>query len=174
MLKKWHWILRLSGVGLLALLPLALLTGCFEEEKTGVGYVVVNHTFEGVVDVTVNGEGGIAAAYPRGTSGNVCCITLPVKWKPGVTVTFAWEDGGRWLLDDKGKEVIRDGKTVLVRGPRKSKTITVPQYDKPEDMWIHFFDNDEIKLVFSKYGPGHPKHGLPSPYIPGYRWVNPN
>jgi Protein of unknown function (DUF3304) len=167
MLKKWLWIFRFSRVGLLALLPLALLTGCFEEEKTGVSYHAVNHTYETVAEITLNGEGGMATARKRGTSGSVCCVTVPAKWKPALTVTIAWENGGSWLLDENGKEVIRDGINVLVRGTRKSKTVTIPEYDKPEDLWIHFFPNDEIKLVFSKYGPGHPKHGLPDPYIRG-------
>jgi Protein of unknown function (DUF3304) len=153
--------------GIAAILSCVLLVGCFEEEKTGVSYVGVNHTFEGVADVTLNGSGGIMTAYPRGTSGDVCCVTMPATWSEGLTLTIAWEDGGRWLLDSEGKEVIRDGKTVLVRGKRKTKTVLVPRYESPEILWIHFFPNDEIKLVMSKYGPGHPKHGLPSPYMPG-------
>ncbi len=162
-----HYVARLSLNGLLAMFSMMLLAGCFEEEKIGVSYIGVNHTLEDVVDVTINGTGGIMAAYPRGTSGSVCCVTVPAKWKPGLSVTIAWEPDGSWLLDDQGKEVIRDGKTVLVRGKRKTKIVALPQYDKPEDLWIHFFPNEEIKLVMSKYGPGHPKHGLPSPYIPG-------
>jgi hypothetical protein len=152
--------------GLSFLLPVALLSGCFEEEKEGVSYVGVNHTSEGVVDVTINGTGGIMAAYPHGTSGDVCCVTVPNRWKPGISVTIAWEDGGRLLLDDQGKEVIRNGHTVLVRGQRKTKVVSVPQYDVPQILWIHFFPSDEIKLVMSKYGPGYSKHGLPDPYIP--------
>jgi Protein of unknown function (DUF3304) len=154
------------SLNLSLLIPMALLLGCFEEEKEGVSYVGVNHTTEGVVDVTINGSGGIMAAYPHGTSGDVCCVTVPAKWKPGLSVTIAWEDGGRLLLDDLGKEVIRNGHTVLVRGQRKTNVVSVPQYDAPQMLWIHFFPNDEIKLVMSKYGPGHPKHGLPDPYIP--------
>ncbi len=145
----------------------ALLTGCFEEAKTGVSYIGANHTGETVADMTLNGEGGILIAYPHGTSGSICCATVPARWKPGLTVTIAWENGGSWLLDENGKEVIRDGIPVLVRGKRKTKIVPVPQYDVPEDLWIHFFPNEEIKLVMSKNGPGHPKHGLPSPYIPG-------
>jgi Protein of unknown function (DUF3304) len=158
---------QLSRYGIAAILSCALLVGCFEEEKTGVSYVGVNHTYEDIADVTLNGSGGIMAAYPRGTSGDICCVTIPAAWSQGLTLTIAWEDGGRWLLDSEGKEVIRDGKTVLVRGKRKTKTVLVPRYESPETLWIHFFPNDEIKLVMSKYSPGHPKHGLPDPYMPG-------
>jgi hypothetical protein len=145
------------------LIPVALLSGCFEERKEGVSYVGVNHSDEDVADVTINGSGGIMAAYPHGTSGDVCCVTVPAKWKPGLSVTIAWEDGGRWLLDDQGKEVIRKGKTVLVRGQRKTKVVSVPQYAAPETLWIHFFPNDEVKLAMSKYGPGHALHPLANP-----------
>lgn len=144
-----------------------MLSACFEEEMDGVSYQGANHTDEAAAEVTINGEGGIMIAMAHGYSGNICCVNVPKRWHPGLTVTVAWEDGGRWLLDDQGKEVIREGNTVLVRGVRKSKTVEVPEYATPETLWVHFFPNDEVKVVMSKYGPGHPKHGLPSPHIPG-------
>jgi Protein of unknown function (DUF3304) len=158
---------RVRYLCLMALLSSSMVSGCFEEGKSGVSYFGANHTNEAVADVTLNGQGGIMIAYPHGTSGDICCVTVPSKWKPGLNVTITWENGGGWLLDEKGKEVIRDGKKVLVRGKRKSRTVAIPQYDRPEDLWIHFFPNDEIKLVMSKYVPGHPKHGLPDPEVPG-------
>ena len=140
-----------------------MLSACFEEEMDSVSYQGANHTDEAAAEVTINGEGGIMIAMEHGYSGNICCVNVPKKWRPGLTVTVAWEDGGHWLLDEQGKEVIRGGRTVLVRGVRKSKTVPVPEYATPEILWIHFFPNDEVKVVLSKYWPGHPKHGLPDP-----------
>lgn len=158
----------LSRMGLLALFSVALLTGCLEDEKTGVSYTGVNHTDVSVVEVSPNGErGGIMVAPAHGMSGDICCVTLPAKWKPGLTTTVSWQDDGNWLLDEQGREVIQDGKTVYVPAPRKSKVVEVPKYDEPGTFWIHFFPNDEVRIVVSNYGPGHPKHGLPDSYIPG-------
>jgi Protein of unknown function (DUF3304) len=159
---------RMSFCGLMAALPIALLTGCFEEEKTGVSYIGVNHTDVSVIEVSPNGgKGGIMTAYAHGTSGDICCVTVPSKWRPGLTANISWQDTSLVKKDANGNEMLDDGVPILIASPRKTKTVIFPKYESPEILWIHFFPNDEVKLVMSKYGPGHPKHGLPSPYIPG-------
>jgi hypothetical protein len=145
---------------------LMTLTGCFEEKKTSVDYQGANHTDIAAIYVTINGSGGIMNVSEHGYGGNVCCVNIPQTWRPDLTVTIGWQDEGHWLLDDKGKEVLKGGRKILVESPRKFKTVTIPKYDIPETLWIHFFPNDEVKVVMSKYGPGHPKHGLPDPEQP--------
>lgn len=152
-----------SRLGLLALLPVALLSGCLEDEKTGVSYDGANHTDRPAMFVTINGEGGIMNIEPGAEGGDICCVIVPVKWKPGLKVTVGWQDEGSWLKDEQGNEVIRNGKTVLIPAPRKSKTVDLPEYDTPETLWIHFFPNEEVKVVMSKYGPGSVKHPIPNP-----------
>jgi hypothetical protein len=148
---------------LLFAMPLLLLTACFEEEKTSTSYSGANHTDKAAMFVTINGAGGIMNVNEHGLGGDVCCVDIPKKWRPDLTVKIGWQDDGTWLLDAQGHEVIRNGRTVLVETPRKFKVVPVPKYDKPATLWIHFFPNDEIKIVMSDYWPGHPKHGLPSP-----------
>jgi Protein of unknown function (DUF3304) len=154
--------------GAAAILSCVLLVSCFEEETTGVSVIGVNHTNVDIIEVSpTGGRGGVVTAYAHGTSGNVCCTTIPTRWRPDLTATIAWQDGSVEKLDSNGNIVLNNGKAILIAQPRKSKTVPIPKYESAEDLWIHFFPNDEVKLVVSKYGPGHPKHGLPSPYIPG-------
>ncbi len=158
----------LRPLGVAACLSCALLVGCFEEEKTGVSVIGVNHTDIDIIEVSpTGGRGGIVSAYPHGTSGNVCCITIPTKWRPDLTATIAWQNASIAKLDSSGNRVLIDGKAILIEQLRKSKTVPIPKYESAEDLWIHFFPNDEVKLVVSKYSPGHPKHGLPDPELPG-------
>ncbi len=145
---------------------LMALTGCFEEQKTSVDYQGANHTDIAAMYVTINGSGGIMNVSEHGYGGNVCCVNVPQTWRPDITATIGWQDEGKWLLDEKGKEVVQGGRKVLVSAPRKFKTVIIPKYDTPETLWIHFFPNDEVKVVMPKYGPGHPKHGLPDPEQP--------
>lgn len=154
-----HWV---------ALLMPLFLSGCFEEEKTGVSYMGVNHTDVAIIEVSPNGgRGGILVINAHGMSGDICCITIPSTWKPGLTTTIAWQDDSKVKKDANGKDVLNDGVPVLIPSPRKSKVVEIPRYDDPGNFWIHFFPNDEVKIVVSNYGPGHPKHGLPDSYIPG-------
>jgi hypothetical protein len=155
--------LRWVKLTLVVLSAALMLSACFEEEMDSVSYQGANHTNIAAMYVTINGEGGIMIAMEHGYGGNVCCVNVPKKWRPGLTVTVGWQDEGHFLRDKNGNEVLRDGNNILVSAPRKTKTVAIPEYATPEILWIHFFPNDEIKLVMSKYGPGHPKHGLPDP-----------
>ena len=162
-----HNFRRWQNYAFIALLVFPL-SACFEEEQDSVSYQGANHSDKAAVYVTLNGQGGIMIANEHGYSGNICCVNVPKKWRPGIMVTVEWQDEGSWLLDENGKEVLRGGNPILVPAPRKSKTVPLPEYDTPEILWVHFFPNDEVKLVMSKYGPGHPKHGLPDPEAPRY------
>lgn len=142
------------------------LGGCFEEQKTSVDYQGANHTGISAIDVTINGAGGIMNVRKHGYGGNVCCVNVPQTWRSDLTVTIGWQDDHKVEKDAAGNEIIRDGRPVWIPQPRKFKTVTIPKYDTPETLWIHFFPNDEIKVVMSKYGPGHPLHGLPDPEQP--------
>ena len=135
-----------------------LITACFEEEKETVSYVAYNHTDDGIVSIIINGEGGILGADPQGGGGEMCCILLPKKWRPGLKAAIKWRIDGDWLLDAEGKEVIRDGKRVYVPAPWKERTVEVPKYEEMGRFYIHFLPKDEIKVAVSLVGPGHAKH----------------
>lgn len=143
---------------LLVLTSCILLTACFEEKKEAVSYVAYNHTDDGIVSIIINGEGGILGADPQGGGGEMCCVILPKKWRPGLMATIKWRVDGDWLLDAQGKEVIRDGKRVYVPAPWKERTVEVPKYEEMGRFYIHFLPKDEIKVAVSLYDPGRAEH----------------
>jgi len=135
---------------IIALVFSLLLAACGDEEKIGVSYLGLNHTDKSIVSVIVNDEGGVLDVSAHGGGGKiVCCVMLPRKWKPGLTATIKWQNDGDWLLDAKGKEVIRNGKRVYVPAPWKERTVEVPKYEAMGEFYIVFFPNDEVKVAVS-------------------------
>jgi hypothetical protein len=146
----------------LALAALVLpLSGCFEEETSSISYLAVNHTDGEVVSILINGEGGILSVSAQGGGGKqVCCVTLPKKWRPGLKVTIKWRLEGEWLKDAHGKEVIRDGVNVLVPAPWKERTVELAEYTRRDlqHLDIHFMPGDQIVVKPSYNYPEHPDY----------------
>lgn len=150
----------------LAILASLLLAGCLEEEKVGLSYHAYNHTDKSIVAIVINDKGGILDAIAHGEGSGVCCVVLPKKWRPGLVATIKWQLDGEWLKDEQGNEVIRDGKTVLVPGPWKERTVEVPKYDSRNgmgDFHMHFLQNHDVKVLVHLYSAGHPSHPYPHP-----------
>ncbi len=149
---------RLGWLCMLFFLP--ALPGCFEEEKIEISYIGFNRTEEDALFITINGSGGIAGALAGGESSGMCCVVLPKIWRPGLQVIIGWQADGHWLLDEQGREVIRNGNRVLVSAPRKERTVTVPEYSRDEQgsFHIHFLPGDKVEVVRSFVYPEHPQY----------------
>ena len=132
------------------LLAFSILLAACGDETVAVSYGGANHTDKSIVSVIVNGEGGILdiRAHTVGGTG-MCCVVIPKRWRPGLKVTIKWQEDGDWLLDEKGKEVIRNGKKVYVPAPWKERTVDIPEYKAMGEFYIVFFPNDEVKGAVS-------------------------
>lgn len=127
---------------------LLALAGCVTQSHAVAADISgINYTDIYVSLFTVNGYPG-PNVMPYRDGGGACCISVPEKWKPGMTVTVKWTDK-------------RNADPI----PWKSKVVEVPQYG-PEDIGhftVHFFPNDEIKVLVTTKYPGHPEYPFPSP-----------
>jgi len=75
-----------------------------------------------------------------------------------------WQKDGQWLTDAQGKEVIRNGKKVLIEGPWLERTVPVPEYTA-KDMShfdVHFMPGDQVQVKVSFIYPTH------KDYLPRY------
>lgn len=145
-------------------LPLFSLTACSGDDTTAVGTYAYNHTDKSIVSIIINGEGGILHATAHGGGGEVCCVVLPNKWRPGLKATIKWQLDGHWVRDKDGKIVTIDGHDQFVEGEWKERTVDVPQYDDQLGSFqVHFFSHDEVKVVISNFFPGHPQYPLALP-----------
>jgi len=133
----------------LFLLSTIFAIGCAATEKASamdlVGY---NHTDQYIAMYVVNGYPG-DDILPHGGGGSfICCISVPREWKPGMTVIVKW-------TDDRNTNPI----------PWKTRVVEVPPY-WPDDIGmfaVHFFPGDEVKVLVTMKGPGHPEYPYPSP-----------
>jgi hypothetical protein len=72
---------------------------------------------------------------PPGESGEMCCVIVPSKWRPGMSVTVQWERDSR--PDDKDRS-----------GDQWLKAVAkVPPYGTTQyDFWVQFLDGDRIRV----------------------------
>ena len=125
------------------------LIGCATQSPVGAMDITgINYTDTVVEAFAVNGYPG-PNVYPHGGGGAfVCCISVPEVWKPGMTVTVRW-------TDDRNANLV----------PWKSKVVEIPQYrpDERDIFVVHFFPNDEVKVLVTNMIVGHPNYPFPNP-----------
>lgn len=143
-----------------------LVAGCADRDKVTMSYIGVNHTETYIATLYINGQGGVMNVFPMGGGGVVCCVTLPRRWKPGLTVKITWQEGGHWLRDAQGRIVVRDGSQVFIEGPWKERTVEVQPYTEKDlgaGLHIHFLPGDQVLVKVSSVYPEHESYQPPYP-----------
>ncbi len=119
-----------------------------ESEMATAQVGVVNHTGNYIYSASVNGAGGGNTNAWRAGIANICCTSIPRVWYPGMKVRVRWD-----MPVDHTHNV-------------KEKNVEVEKYDETGSVYLHFFPNDEVRVVVSPVGPRHPQHPLPPPVKP--------
>ena len=109
---------------------------------TGHGNVGYIHSY--AVQETVHGQ------FSRGMISGLSCggtviagYPVPRTWTPGMKVKV------RWNRPIKGEDNWIE------------KTTTIPRYDAIGMLYVHFFPNDEVRVVVSQVGTLNPDHPIP-------------
>ncbi|KRE92088.1 hypothetical protein ASG87_18450 [Frateuria sp. Soil773] len=115
----------------------------------GVGLTGIDHLADylSVQDFSVNGVDGAQAGKGGRT---VCCMVIPLKWRPGLKAVVRW-NVTNW----------RD-----CHGEDFERTVTVEPYAKPGQVWVHFLANGSVRVISSIVGPGNPAYPGPHDAIP--------
>ncbi|QBI02696.1 DUF3304 domain-containing protein [Pseudoduganella albidiflava] len=109
---------------------------------------IVNHTNRYIYATRVGSDaGGHAARYSAGIA-NMCCVTLPLQWHSGLSLMVQWDmpEGTRHIW--------------------KKKEVIVEKYGKPGSVYLHFFPNDEVRIVVTDWVGGSLKHPIQPPDEP--------
>ena len=135
-------LLKILGrIGILALsTALLALRKAPADDTVGLDVVGYNHTDHSIGDFSVNREAGTFLARHEGGGGFTCCVSLPAKYTPGMTVT--WTDE----YDEH----------------QQSRVVAAPPYT-PEDAGmfaIHFLRDGQIKVFVTMLAPWHPNYPL--------------
>ncbi|MFD1559962.1 DUF3304 domain-containing protein [Paraburkholderia silviterrae] len=114
----------------------------------------LNYTDVPVGIFYVNGTWGGTAPGRIGSGGGsiICCVDLPKKWHPGLSVDLTWQDDNLYKKDPKAMAF---------------RVVPVEKYDYFSDgfLWVLFFPDDKIKVYASQWMPGFPgfPEGLQAP-----------
>jgi len=73
---------------------------------------------------------------------DVCCTSIPRVWYPGMKVLVRWD--------------MPDGHQHIV----KEKVVEVERYETPGSIYMHFFPDDEVRVVVSPVGPRNPAYPI--------------
>jgi hypothetical protein len=132
----------------------SVLTGCASSYTEGAGKTVgamvgiVNHTDRYIASASVNGAGGANMTEYGAGGASVCCAVIPAVWYPGMKVEVRWN--------------MPIGRTPVV----KVKEVEVEKYDEPGSIYLHFFPEDRVRVIVTRYGGASTKHPIPAPVAP--------
>ncbi|WP_181925839.1 DUF3304 domain-containing protein [Cupriavidus taiwanensis] len=108
----------------------------------------VNHTDQFLYMFSIEDSTSAGArAYGWRNAGS-CCVRLPRVYRPGLTVDIDYD----LTLDDGSKH-----------NRKTRKAVPVEPYAEPGDVYVHFFPDDQIRVVVSLAGPSSSKHPIPRP-----------
>ncbi|HCG0888709.1 DUF3304 domain-containing protein [Pseudomonas aeruginosa] len=147
------------------------LTGCSAGSSKNIptpieGY---NHTSAAINGFTVNGSGGPNIGPHQGGRKQNCCISLPEKWRPGMTVVVEWEKDPNpgasrfWpqpRYSDAWRKAAMEHRTHYTR---HCAVLEVPPYDDVGAIVVHFLPCDEVKVIATLYGYRHPQYPIKEP-----------
>ena len=138
---------------ILSALGAVFLTACSTQPKAadstyGASVGIVNHTSNYIYSASVDGAGGANMAAWGAGYGNVCCAMVPVKWRPAMMVLVQWD------MPEGSKHIY------------KERMVEVEKYEEPGSIYLHFFPDDKVRVVISRYFGGSPKHPIPRPLEP--------
>lgn len=106
---------------------------------------IVNHT-DRFVDMTwVGNEGGGHSSPFHAGVADVCCVTMPRKWFQGLKLDVKWD--------------VPDGRRSVI----KTKIVDVEKYEASGSVYLHFFPNDEVRIVVTDWYGGSAKHPIAPP-----------
>jgi hypothetical protein len=94
----------------------------------------------------------------EGGGGFICCVLLPKKWRPGLSVEV------RWAIDDFSHEnpaqvAVGNFDSVVGEGTFIAR-VPVERYEVAEHVWIHFFAGGKVRVVSSPTGYWGAKHPI--------------
>lgn len=130
----------------LRLSTLLIFAGC-ADRSTDLQIVGLNYTDRYISMFSVNGGMGPNVS-PNGGGGKfACCVTVPRRWRPGLTANIRWTNDMR----------SHDGwKSIIVEIPKYG-------FDDLGFIAVHFYPDDTIKVLITTKGTRYLGYPYPRP-----------
>src|SRR5450830_1333762 len=119
------------------------LTAC-ESASVPASVTGYNHSkINSIAIYSVNGAPGANINEESGGGHSSCCVSIPDKWRPGLTAEI------KWVYDSEQTD-------PNPPPPSQTRIVDIPEYKKPGTFHVHFYDNHQVKVVISKCSIEHP------------------
>ena len=138
------------------LLCAVVLAGCMPKkpERGSAPIEGYNHTSAAINWFMVNRNGGPNVA-PYGGGGQNCCVSLPRKWHPGLTVLVEWEKdpnvgASRYWKEPRFSDAWNKRmQEYESKYTQHSATVEVAPYEELGLVYVHFLPCNQIKVSAS-------------------------
>lgn len=130
-----------------------LITSCAglkkEEDPNAYGQIgIVNHTGQFIYTALIDGHGGGNMSRWGAGGADIPGGVYPRIWHPGIKVLV------RWDMPEEHTHIW------------KEKIVEIEKFDRPGDVYLHFFPNDEVRVVITNIPGWTESHPIPPPVKP--------
>ena len=130
---------------ILVFLSLLMCAACTDASSTSpLQLTAYNHTSESVGSFSVEIPGGSGSGSGflgsgEGGGGFVCCVSVPTKWRPGMSISVTWN----MVVNDKEETITR--------------TVLIPEYraDDSTRLSVHFLASGGVRAFVTPYALRH-------------------
>jgi len=149
---------RLARLGAV-LVALLLGAGCASgptapsKEKFSPAALVGTHHMSSdfnIMDFYVDDYSGSNVGREGGGGSLLCCVMLPWRWRPDLTVEVRWMVGD-WRNEVPSKLAAGDYSSIAVEGIYFAK-VPVESYEETGNLHVHFFAGGKVRVVTSNAG----------------------
>ena len=119
------------------------------ESLAAVGLTGVHHLGDkfNIADFYVDGYNGSNVGREGGGGRTVCCVLLPKKWRPGLSVEVRWSVND-WSHENRAE--IEAGNDRSIAGLGYIARVPVDRYEKAAQLWVHFYAGGKARVLSSE------------------------
>ncbi|MEB0094442.1 DUF3304 domain-containing protein [Pseudomonas sp. CCI4.2] len=133
-------------------------------DRLGIPIEGYNHTSAAINHFDVNGNGGPNIGPFGGGGSQMCCVSMPRKWYPGLTVVVEWEKDPNVGASQYWTESFSSNAWRVRMKEHRSKytrhraVVEVAPYERLGAITLHFLPCDQVKVSADQTYPGIANH----------------
>lgn len=127
------------------------------EKSTVVAVTGIHHMGNGYSISSFHLNGGFQGNISREGGGSVvCCVSIPVKWRPGININIRWAVAD-WREENEDETSQGNYRSIRLAEVCRAN-VAVEKYLTPGRLYIHFFPHGRVRVVSSDVGPENFSH----------------
>lgn len=149
----WKRLCMLAvGVLVAGWLSIAIRDGIKREDLVAVDLSGTQHIGPdfSIAPFFLNGANGFNVGREGGGGSSVCCVLLPKKWRPGLSVDLRWAVAN-WTKENHAEISVDEYKSITFDYFRA--LVPVERYESTGRVMVHFFAGGKARVVAGWPGP---------------------